>query len=216
METCPLTGEPLPDPGQTISHSALQQLRAATNNLNGLHHAYQQALAMHRPTEIHTRLPARSQPPLNLHLLDAASDHWDTILIWAANIMAYMNPTLRIPNNDWATIQAIYQQHTLSLATWTYAPTMCDEVTDALRHLQRAIHPAQRTSAPTELERLTLLDSLRDQWLTITNACTAVQTLTGKELKPATIRKWKQRGHITSTGNPPRYLIQDLLDQHTH
>lgn len=215
METCPITAEPLPDPGQTISHTALTQVRNATNNLAGLHHAYMQALAMHRPTETHTRTIPRSQPPLNLHLLDAASDHWDTLLAWAVNIMGHVNPSFRVPNNNWAIVQAVFQQHVPTLTTWQHAPNMADETLDATTRLERIIHPAQRDDqAPTELERLELLDQLKTRDLTITAACNAITLYTGKPLSKNTVYTWVHRGHITPTGNPHRYNFAELLALH--
>ncbi len=208
MDTCPITGEPLLNPGQTVSHHALQTLRTQTNNIVGLRFDYQQALTAHRPTEVHVRMPARSNPPLNLHLVDQCSDHWDTLLVWAAEIMAYVNPLIRVPNNQWATIEAIYQQHTLSLATWTYAPTMCDETLDALTQLTRATYPTSNTRATVEH-----LD-IADMWLTITPACQAVTMHSGRRLPTSTLDQWGTSGKVRHYGTPRRYSLEDALNMH--
>lgn len=204
---CPITGEVLPNPGQTVALSALQKLRAETNNLTGLMSDLDARLAgAGRPTGEHVRTMPGSQPPLSLGFLTLIDEHRDTLEAWAWEIMQHINPSWRMLDHTWARVQAIYQQKLLDLTTWEYAPTMIDEVTDALGYLKRAagyVEPVTYTN--------TTIEDLPDKWLTIGPAATAIFHLTGKPLPKQTIYSWERRGKIESKGDPKRYSMRDLL-----
>lgn len=205
--SCPITGEPLLNPGQTISHTALQQLRNATNDLAGLMQLLDCRLAGEGTPEraVHVHSIPSSKPPISLGLLDAVDDHRDTIEAWAWNIMQHVNPSYRLPRlHDWHTIEQIYQQHLLSLTTWEYAPNMYDELTDALTRLNHVINPTPQAATPIDPNELT------NRYLTTDNCRTALKLHWNIDLPTATIRSWKHRGHITPDAHG-RYLLADLL-----
>lgn len=207
METCPITGQPLYEPGMTVHPDALITLRTQTNNLVGLMETLDERLAgAGRPERaVRTSHMPGSKPPLSVGLLDAIDDHRDTIEAWAWNIMQHVNPSFRFPRlHDWGLVQAVYQQHLRSLTTWEYAPAMCDELTDALTRLNRIIDPTDQTPAHTT-------EDLPDRTMTMTPAIQAVQLLTGKPLPRHTVYSWERRGHLVSTGDPKQYSIRDLL-----
>lgn len=212
MDTCPITGEPLLNPGQTVSHHALQTLRTQTNNLTGLMTAINTLLegAGKPQRSVQTRSIPTSRPPLNLHILNQVDDHRDTLEIWAFHIMQHANPTWRMPKaHDWATIQAIYQQHLPNLTQWEYAPTMIEETTHALTQLTNTTNPNPKPAHPIEPNELT------DRYLTPENCRTALKLHWNIDLPTSTIRSWKHRGHITPD-NHGRYLLADLLALQQH
>ena len=211
MDTCPITGEPLLNPGQTVSHHALQTLRTQTNNLTGLMTAINTLLeGAGKPQRgVQTRSIPTSRPPLNLHILNAVDDHRDTLEIWAFHIMQHANPAWRMPKaHDWHTIQAIYQQHLPNLTQWEYAPTMIEETTHALTQLTRATYPTSNTRATVEH-----LD-IADMWLTITPACQAVTMHSGRRLPTSTLDQWGTSGKVRHYGTPRRYSLEDALNMH--
>lgn len=216
MESCPITGEPLLNPGQTISQSAANRIKTQTRGLAALMNSIPEHLAEKRGSEEGRRgSRPTSTPPLNVHLLDLLDAHRDTVMIWAASLAAHVNPTLRFRNGDWQQVEAIYQQYADRALNWQHAPTMIDEVLDALHQIEHALTP-QTTPQLSEPEKEYAAGALLNRWLTITPACQAVQLLTGVQLSASTVRKWKQRGKIQTQGDPPRYKISDLIDCHTH
>ena len=206
--TCPITGEPLPDPGQTVSRTALQNFRNRTNNIVGLMRDLDRRLAGEAtPTRaVPTPAPPGSRPPLNISLLAAIDDHRDTVETWAFHVMQHLKPMFRFPcGHAWNTIEAIYQQHATALAQWEQAPAMIDEVTHSLNTLERyAGHVA-----PAQI--LATVEDLPDKQLTIGNAVAAIRLATGKHLPKQTVYSWERRGKIKSSGDPKRYSMRDLL-----
>ena len=206
--TCPITGEPLPDPGQTVSRKALIDFRNRTNNIAGLMCDLDRRLAGEAtPTRaIPTPAPPGSRPPLNLSILAAIDDHRDTVEAWAFHVMQHVSPAFRFPRpHAWNTIEAVYQQHALGLAQWEYSPAMIDEVEYSLKVLEKyAGH-----TMPAKI--LATVEDLPDKHLTIGTAVAAVKLATGKHLPKQTVYSWERRGKIKSSGDPKRYSMRDLL-----
>lgn len=204
--TCPITGEPLLNPGQTVSKTALLELRTKTNDVAELMRRIDQRLAgAGRPERVvHTRSVPASKPPLSLGLLDVVDEHRDTVEAWAWNIMQHLKPAWRMPrSHDWHLVEAIYQQHLESLSQWEYAPAMVDEVTDAMRHLTRLDEPAPIQADP---------EDIAGRYLQIGNVCDVIKFYWGIEPNRSTIRTWIERGKLKPTSHePPRYLVRDVL-----
>lgn len=222
MRECPITFEPLPldDQKRIVSQTACNQLRVAVSNLADIMSIIDQMIAGAGRPNSTTHTQPGSKPPLNIGLLSTIDDDRDTIDIWANNLAQHVNPNLRYRPGDWATIQAILTQYADKCGHWTYGDTkpgvLCiQRVTAAIARLERIAFPPEQRQL-TELERLAAEDRLKDTTLTIGPACEAVRLITGIDIKPSRVRKWKQRGQIDSIGEPPRYRIASLLDNMSH
>lgn len=214
--TCPITGQPLNpnDPAQIVSKEACKQLQHVTKHLattmNCINQILQGAGKPPQETSTHTRQPF-PPAPLNLHAFTAIDDARDTIDIWANNLAQHANPTLRYNPGDWHTIQAIFQTYAHHCQHWqtphSQPGILCiQRVTNATQQLTNLINPPTTTTNPT-----VALEQLKNKNLPIRQAAQTLTLLTGKHIPTSTIRSWKHRGHITTTGNPPRYNIQQLL-----
>lgn len=226
METtagiCPITGEPLPvsDPGRIVSRTACRKLKVACSNLMDLMSVVDQLVAGEGRAHENVGGGHVSGPraPLNLTILDAASDWRDTIDLWATELLRYVHPGLRRLPGDWRSAQQILTRYAERCAYWTETwgeqvqPTgaMCiDETIDAIRHLDQIANP--RETLTQELTRDEAMAKLADVTLTIRSACETIRLLTGKTLPAATVRKWEQRGKIVGQGSPKRYPISQLI-----
>lgn len=204
--TCPITGEPLLNPGQTVALTALQHLRTKTNNLTALMQTLSQRLAGEsRPEKaVPTRSMPTSTPPISLGLLDAIDHHRDTIETWAFHIMQHVKPSYRMPpGHDWHLIEAIYQQHLLSLSQWEYAPVMIDEVSDALHHLTRLENPATNP-------QLVDLDDIKTRFLHLETCREIIRIHYNRDLPYKTIKGWQYKNWVTPDARG-RYLLADIL-----
>ena len=205
---CPITGERLLNPGQTVSHTALQDLTNKTNRLCELHHDLRGRISGEgRPDrEVHARTVPSSKPPLSVGLLDTVTENEDTLLVWAVAIMQHVLPAWTMPAPfRWSTIETIYQQKLLSLTQWAEAPYMIPDVTDAVANLERAaewVEPKQIRST---------LDDLPDTWMTVTGAVNAVKHATGVTLPRTTIYSWERDGKLQSRDDPKKYSMRDIL-----
>lgn len=217
---CPITGEPLPltDPGRVVSQAACNQLRVAASNLADIMHTLDQMLQPGAtPTSGgggHTT-PA-SRPPLNLGLLATIDDDRDTIDIWANNLAQHVIPGFRYRPGDWHTIQAILTQYADKCGHWQYQGTLpgvhcIQRVTAAIRRLEAITSPPEHPPL-TRIEQDAARERIAHARLTIGPATQTVQLITGRALPRHTVYSWERRGKISGTGQPKRYLVQELLD----
>lgn len=157
-----------------------------------------------------SRPQAGSKPPLNLHRLEQASDWKDTIDVWASELLTLANPGMRYQPGNWRLAQSIFQQLAHKAVHYPNAGMMIDEILHALHQLTRIQDKPEPRTLTTE-ERDEARQNIGDSALLIRDACEVVRMITGVELKPERVRQWKHRGRIESIGEPPRYIISDLL-----
>lgn len=206
---CPITGEPFTMPGQTVALSALVVLKTETNDIVNLMALLDQRLAGEdRPTrDVETHSVPSSRPPINIPLLAAIDDHRDTIRGWALDIMAHVNPSWRMPaGHQWATVEAIYEQHLPKLAQWEYAPLMVRQLEDALDALKRLAGLIE----PPTFKNVTI-DDLPDKKLTAVVAANAVQHITGRPFSRSNLYNWERAGKLEAYGDPKKYSMRDIL-----
>jgi hypothetical protein len=214
MEYCPITGEPMPDPGQRVSRAALRRLRTSASDLNTL------------MSEVHNRLGKVPSPevisqkqkqkpkgslPLDINLVDLVHANQRLLSYWAMCLDRWTGSETFLDQNDWGSVQKVFVGAPDQTMQWDRAPEMVSDVLGGIQRLEKIIDtPVSHLLSGSSLENA--LASLPNQELLISNAVEAVRLLTGVELKHSTVRVWKHRGVVTSVGNPPRYLVQDLID----
>lgn len=226
MDACPITGKPLTMPGAIIHPDAAQMLTVKTNNLIELVDLYYARLEG-RSAHNEGRAPiGESRAPLSLGILDACSNHLDTIEAWAAHILTMVNPSARMRPGDWRMVEAIYQRHVpqrrsgdrkACFTKWEWAPDCITQVDHAINALRLAlgvtgpppphVDPADMASVEDREEQRAHLSTLH---LPARQAALVIHHMTGKNLPVSTIYWWEQRGKIKGSGDPKRYPVADL------
>lgn len=226
METtagiCPITGEPLPvsDPGRIVSRTACRKLKVACSNLTDLMSVVDQLVAGEGRAHENVGGGHVGGPraPLNLTILDAASDWRDTIDLWATELLRYVHPGMRRLPGDWRSAQQILTRYAERCAYWTETwgeqiqPTgaMCiDEVMEAVKRLEWIVNP--REAEVVEVTTDEAVERLSAEAMTIRAACEVVRLMTGKVLPSSTVRSWERRGKIAAVGDPKRYPVMELV-----
>lgn len=207
---CPITNQPLPQSDQraVISQKAADDFRIDCNNLAGQVLAAE--LVARDPATIgsEVRSQPRSKAPINVDLLSDIIEATSSIQQWAADLAYNTMPGAHLIPGDWQTVQAILQQ--ADLVHYEPAADLIQAVTWALKKLGRIAEPP----GIPELYGADFLhkyEQVKNSWMTLHNACEAVRMYTGKRLPASTARTWKQLGKVRAEGDPPKYLIADLL-----
>lgn len=140
--TCPLKDEPLTEPGQVISRAAAQDLANRCNNLAELLELATQCVAGAGSTPAPVRTQPRSQPPINLSLLEQVDEWRDLIDEWANAYLSWARPQARLRPGDWRSVQGILTGTTVPLDQMTRypeAPAMYQALTGAIKALKRLV-----------------------------------------------------------------------------
>ena len=212
MEYCPITGEPMPDPGQQISRAALCRMRTSASNLDALmSEVYNRLGKVPSPEVASQKQKHKGSPPLDISLIDSVHASQRLLGYWAACLNRWIEPEAPLDQSDWRSVQAVFVGAPDQVMQWSRAPGMIEDVLGGIRYLEKIVDtPVSHTLSGGSLEEALL--NLPNQELLISNAVEAVRLLTGVGLKHSTVRVWKHRGVVASVGSPPRYLVQDLID----
>ena len=144
--TCPITGQPLKNPGDTVHPDAWDNIMPWLADLNTYMQALQDALGkkprIHDPNTGKPAIPD-STVPIALGLLEPAWIIRHDLLTWTNEAAKHIGTSTPA---TWGTIGAFWKIHRNTLTRWILAPQAIDELEDALRITLRIIDRRPTTS----------------------------------------------------------------------
>ena len=145
IETCPVTGEPLP-PGETVSRAAVARLRSCVSDLPSLMGDLQYAVGglRHGDSPVGGGVAA-SRPPVNLQLMLEVDEMGEALIVWARALLAHvMGSEYGVRSGDWTAVRRVIQAHADAVRRWADGPACVDEVTYSVARLERLASPSHR------------------------------------------------------------------------
>lgn len=236
--SCPITGESMLHPGQTIGDTAVTQFRIHAKKLCVIMSAVDWVLSHPQTQSGGARTIPTSKPPINVGLLDLADEHRDTIDAWTAALATWRHQPHQPGNWPLTQAQLTIDPKQAPLRNYPQAPDLVTACTHALSRLQKLTEPQAATlfagpcpNCETELvatpgqayiqcpecdqwvdvqkNRHKMIQTAEERILPRQDARREAEALLGIDINQSTLKSWIRRGNITNHNG--WYRVGDLV-----